>query len=334
MPLITDRKQVEELYQEAAAHKWVLPAFNSENLTTSEAVLQAVLDFGRKRGVDDLPVTIAITCRYPERPQSENYAHNRLWDLGLRLFMADLRTLTDTDSPYGRLRVMVHLDHVQWDLDDGLLSWDMDQFSSIMYDASTLPFEENIRLTAQFVDKNSTKILIEGACDEITEYAHDKKHPEMDAGQVRDYYKRTAVDLIVADLGTEHRSAESRLSYKRDLAHEITKQIGPRLCLHGSSSVAPGNLGNLFSDGVRKVNLWTALERESTAVLFRDMLDHAAQMAGPERVGEWIDQGLLGEKADRSKPLSSEYFTTTYRQQVVFQTMKEIVTRYLNIWYI
>jgi len=44
---------------------------------------------------------------------------------------------------------MVHLDHIQFDDDKELLTWDMDQFSSIMFDASKLPFKENMQLTKQ-----------------------------------------------------------------------------------------------------------------------------------------------------------------------------------------
>ena len=73
------------------------------------------------------------------------------WDIGLKLFLGDLKVLDFKGSPYENLRVMVHLDHVQFDDDKELLSWDMDAFSSIMFDASKLSFEENMKLTKQFV---------------------------------------------------------------------------------------------------------------------------------------------------------------------------------------
>jgi fructose/tagatose bisphosphate aldolase len=333
MPLITDREQVREIYTEAETRKWVLPAFNSENLTTSEAILQAVYDFGRKMQVSDLPVIIGITGRYPDRPQSVYYAHNRQWDLGLRLFLRDLQVLTDKDSPYAKLRVMIHLDHIRWDLDAELLTWDMKNFSSIMYDASTLPFGENIIHTARFVEKMGQIIFIEGACDEIGENTFSGDQT-MSAARAQDYYRQTGVDLIVVNLGTEHRAAESKLNYKRDLARKITALIGPRLCLHGSSSVARQNLGQLFADGVRKVNLWTALERESTSILFQDMLSHVTSMAGPDRVKKWINDKLLGEGIETNGVLSAEYFTTTYRQQIVYKAMQQIVKEYLNLWYV
>ena len=51
------------------------------------------------------------------------------------------------------------------------------------------------------------------------------------------YYRATGVDLIVANLGTEHRADAATLRYHGELARKITRRIGPRLCLHGTSSV-------------------------------------------------------------------------------------------------
>jgi len=88
--------------------------------------------------------------------------------------MDDLKALTSPPSPFAGLSVMVHLDHIQWDADAELLGWDMSQFSSIMYDASVLPFDENIRRTAEFVKHHGKEIFIEGACDEIAEASEHK----------------------------------------------------------------------------------------------------------------------------------------------------------------
>src|SRR5512140_3249251 len=138
MPLILDRKKVLEVYIEAGQKKWVIPTFNSENLTTTEAILSAALDYSQKINKPDLPVTVGITNQYSHRSQSVYYTHTRLWDIGLKLFLADLRVLTGKGSPFEKLNVMIHLDHTQWDSDKPLLEWDMNQFSMIMYDASAL----------------------------------------------------------------------------------------------------------------------------------------------------------------------------------------------------
>ena len=94
MPLITDRNQVLEIYREAAEKKWVLPCFCTENLTTTEAILEAAREYGQVRGVHDIPIIIAITNNYDHRSQTLYYTHTRRWDIGLKLFMSDLKILT------------------------------------------------------------------------------------------------------------------------------------------------------------------------------------------------------------------------------------------------
>ena len=334
MPLILDRKHVLDVFAEAYDRKWVLPTFNVENLTTVEAILEATKEYGKTIGIEDLPIIIGITNNYSHRPQSVYYTQTRKWDIGLRLFLSDLSILTSTESPYEKLKVMVHLDHVQWDDDKELLDWSMKQFSSIMYDASTLPFEKNTINTAAFVKKNKDAIVIEGACDEISSVEGFEKNDLTTPEMAENYFKQTGVDIVVANLGTEHRSGASELQYNGDVARQIRERIGTHLCLHGTSSVSMKNLTKLFDDGICKVNIWTALERDSTPVLFKDMLTNAEKVVGPEKVKELFSEQLLGEKAIHPGSLSINYFTTTYRQELIFQKMKNTITNYLNTWYI
>ncbi len=334
MPIILNREAVLDVYKEATERKWVLPCFNVENLTTIEAVLTATIEYGTVIGVPDLPIIIGITNKYPYRPQSVYYTHTRQWDLGLKLFLNDLNILTLKESPYTNLKVMVHLDHIQWDEDKELLDWDLQQFSSIMYDASTLPLEQNIQKTATFVDQHSNTIVIEGACDEIADSAENDSKDLTTPEMADEFYHKTGVDIIVANLGTEHRSAKANLNYQKKLAQKIAERIGTRLCLHGTSSVPVSQLTHLFNDGIRKVNIWTALERDSSAVLFKKMIDNAARIIGPSETKTLIENDFLGRNLDFNHNASVNFYTTTYRQDVVFHCMKEIVADYLSIWYI
>lgn len=170
MPLIHARPEVLATYANAARRGWVVPCFGSENLTTTEAVLEAALRHAALTGIADLPVTVAITGAYAHRSQASFYTHTRQVGLGLRLFLADLRELTSAGSPYARLRVMAHFDHVQYDLDaEVLASGEPGPWASVMYDASTLPFAENMVRTRAFVEKRGREVVIEGACDEIVD---------------------------------------------------------------------------------------------------------------------------------------------------------------------
>ncbi|MBR1989548.1 MAG: class II fructose-bisphosphate aldolase, partial [Firmicutes bacterium] len=66
---------------------------------------------------------------------------------------------------YEDVDVLLHLDHVQFDDDIELINSDLSEYSSIMYDASALPFEQNIEATAAFVKRMKGKIsMAKTAC--------------------------------------------------------------------------------------------------------------------------------------------------------------------------
>jgi len=334
MALILDRNHVLDVFAEAGEHKWVLPTFNAENLTTVEAILDSVKKYGEMTGIDDLPVIIGITNNYSHRPQSVYYTQTRKWDVGLKLFLSDLSILASQGSPYEKLKIMIHLDHIQWDADKELLGWSMNQFSSIMFDASSLPIEHNIEKTTAFVETNKDTIVIEGACDEISSEGNSAENSLTTPDLAEKYFNQTDVDIVVANLGTEHRANASRLHYHDDLARKISERIGKRLCLHGTSSVSTEKISKLFDDGICKVNIWTALERDSSPDLFKSMLMNASKIVGPEETKKLLEDKLLGENADITSGLSIDYFTTKYRQELIFQKMRSIISDYLKLWYV
>ena len=331
MSLIIERNQVLDIYSEARDRKWVIPSFNAENLTTIEAILDAVYSFGKKKNIKNLPIIIGITNNYSSRSQSVFYTHTKKWNIGIKLFLKNLEVLASQDSPYKHLRVMVHLDHIQWDEDDELLKWDMEQFSSIMYDASTLPLEKNIRYTTRFVESHKSKILIEGACDEISSLSN---HHLTTPDEAEKFFSKTGVDIIVPNLGTEHRSSTSTLKYEGELAREISCKVGPRLCLHGASSLAEEQVSHFFNDGICKVNIWTILERDSAPVLLSKMIENAAKIIGPEKAKKLLEKGLLGENADIIGSPSIDFYATSFRREVIYNQMRNIVRNYLRLLYV
>jgi fructose/tagatose bisphosphate aldolase len=334
VPLILERKKVLDVYAQAAEKNWVIPTFCTENLTTTEAVLSAANDYADKTNQDNLPVTIAITNQYSHRSQSVNYTHTKQWDIGLKLFMADIDVLTGEGSVFSKLNVMTLLDHTQFDTDADLLKWDMNDFSMIMFDASSLPLEQNIELTADFVQRQGSKIVIEGACDEIIDAGGDVHSELTSPDKAKHYFNSTGVDYIVANLGTEHRAADDNLKYHGQLARQISDIIGKKLVLHGTSSVSSRQLENLFSDGVAKVNIWTALERDSAPILFEDMLKNASKIVGQAAAVKLQQQGLLGSAAPLKDNAQIGYYTTLYRQNIIFEKMKDIVKNYFELWYV
>ncbi|MBI4979461.1 MAG: class II fructose-bisphosphate aldolase [Spirochaetes bacterium] len=313
MPLITGRADVFAVYARAAENKWVIPCFCSENLTTTEAILAAAAEHGEAVGIPDLPVSIAITNQYAHRTQSAYYTHTRRWDIGLALFRNDLDVLTGAGSPYHDITTLVHLDHAQHDADSALFNDGLSRYSSIMYDASSVSFDENIQLTRAFMERFGDIIVVEGACDEIIDAVGTPGNALTSPEHAERYARETGVDFMVANLGTEHRASAATLRYDDARAREISAKVGPKIVLHGASSVPAARIAGLYNDGVCKVNIWTVLERDSAPALMTAMKENEERIAG-------------------AKP-DIGFYTTTWRQSILFHSMKDIVRRYLSLWY-
>ena len=228
--------------------------------------------------------------------------------------------------------MLTHFDHGQYDDDAADLAGDLSRFSSVMYDASAAPWEVNLARTAQFVATHGADVLVEGAADEIVDATGGVRGELTSPERAAEFVERTGVDMVVANLGTEHRAAAADLRYVPEAAQAISARIGPRLVLHGASSVPPEQLAGLFSDGVCKVNIWTILERDTSPELLREMVEHADAVAGPEAAA-LAAEGLLGPKAPVGGRPDIAYFTTAWRQEVVLEGMRRIVARYLDLWY-
>ena len=331
--IITKFEEVKKVFEQAEKDGWVIPCICTENQTTTEAILSACSEYGKKIG-RKVPIIIAITVKYSHRHQEINYSYTDDWKTGLELFKGDIKALAGESAPYEDVGVLIHLDHVQFDDDIELLESDLSDYSSIMYDASNLPFEENILKTKEFVKKMKGKILIEGACDEIVDATGTVHNALTTPENAKRYIEQTGVDMIVANLGTEHRATGKELMYHGDLAREIKKEIGNTIVLHGTSSVKNEQVKGLFSDGVCKVNIWTALERDSSKPLLYDMVVNASTVGGTEVVDKLIEEGYLTEKCRTGEKININYFTMRYRQEIIYKEMKKMVTDYLSMWYV
>ncbi len=297
MPLVTDYQQVKEVYQEAAELGTAVGAFCAEDRETLEAILAAALETGREIGVEDLPVCTAWTSRYPARSQMKLLTAAGEAVLGNQLMFSDLDGFLSETSPYRKLRVLPHLDHAFPWLDGDILERFAHRFASVMCDASEKPFEENIRLTARYVEEFGGQVVIEGAADEIHEAGEGGERPGgTTPRQAREFLDRTGVDIIVPNVGTEHRATLDQVAYLPERARALSAEVGSILCLHGTSSVREEDLSRLPEDGFVKINVYTTLAVHGGQALARSVLDHLGNIFTVTQLRELVGAGALGEK--------------------------------------
>lgn len=341
MPLITDYNAVKDVYAQAAEAGISLPVFCTEDRETLEGILASALKMAEEIGVEDLPVIPAWTCRYPPRGQMTLITACGNPVLGTEMMLSDIKLFAGENSPYRKLCIMPHLDHAFPWLDSDILENFVYKFASVMYDASEKPFEENIRMTSEYVKKFKGQVVIEGAVDEIYESnSESKKNEPTTIKQAQKFLSQTGVDIIVPNVGTEHRATADQVKYRSDRAREISNAVGKILCLHGTSSVKPDDLPKLTSDGFIKINIYTTLAVNGGQAVAKDVINNLRNIFNEKQLTEFIQEGILGEKilddnvAEMKHPIKPKLVSVANprRRDAWFEAVRERCYYFLDIF--
>ena len=332
MPIITDYTQVKEIYSETSERGIALPTLCAEDRETLEAILASALEMGKITGIEDIPIIPAWTCRYPPRGQMKLLTACGDPILGINLMLSDLKAFMGQTSPYRKLRVLPHLDHAFPWLDGDILEKYVDCFASVMCDASEKPFEENIRLTAQYAEKVKGKVVVEGAVDEIFEAGSNKqKNKSTTVEQSERFLAQTGVDIIVPNVGTEHRATVDSVKYCGNRAREISKAVGSILCLHGTSSLKPEDINCLPDDGFIKVNIYTSIAVHGGQAVAYNVLNNLENIFSENQLKDLINQKILGgnvphaDSRETCSPIKPKlkYVTNPPRRNAWFSAVRD-----------
>jgi fructose-bisphosphate aldolase class II len=136
-------------------------------------------------------------------------------------------------------------------------------FTSVMIDASLLPFDENVALTRKVVEAaHAVGIQVEG---ELGTIGANDSYGESGAAEIiytnpEDavrFVKETGVDSLAIAIGTSHGlyPAEKNPELRHDLLEQIKAAVGIPLVLHGGSSNPDSELRRAVELGVNKINI-------------------------------------------------------------------------------
>ena len=226
-----------EMFKKAVAGGYAIPAFNFNNMEQLQAIVQAAAE-------TKSPVILQVS------KGARNYANSTL----LR-YMAEGAVAYAKELGWEKPEIVLHLDHGDsFELCKDCV--DMG-FSSVMIDASSLPYEDNIALTKKVVEyAHKYDVTVEaelgvlaGVEDEVASEVSHYTKPE----EVIDFATRTGCDSLAISIGTSHgaykfkpeqctrdpktgRLVPPPLAF--DVLHEIATTLpGGPIVLHGSSSV-------------------------------------------------------------------------------------------------
>ena len=222
----------EKMFANAIAGHYAVPAFNFYNMETLTAILAAA----RKT---HSPVILAA---------SESALKYMGDDMLLGLIAGACIAPNE--------QIALHLDHGH-SLDTCIHAIELG-FSSVMIDASKLPFKENIKLShevAKYAHRHNVSVEAElgtlaGIEDENTK---SEKSSYTRPADVIEFVKRTGVDSLAIAIGTSH-GAYKRKSDDESLRFDILNQIAKQLpdfplVLHGASNVPPAYVDTINHNG-------------------------------------------------------------------------------------
>ena len=218
MPLVTTKEMFEKAYKGGYA----VGAFNVNNMEMIQAIVEA-----------------ASECRSPVILQVSAGARKYANPVYLRhLVQAAVET---TDIP-----IAMHLDHGA-DFETCKASID-DGFTSVMIDASSKPWEENIAITKKVVEyAHDHGVVVEAELGKLAGVEDDVKVEAKDAmftspDEVEEFTSKTGIDSLAIAIGTSHGAYKFKPGQDPKLRIDILEEIGSRLpgfpiVLHGASSV-------------------------------------------------------------------------------------------------
>jgi len=233
---------MKEMLADAKKNHYAIPAFDVSNYEMMKAVLEA--------------------CEEEKSPAL-------LMGLGVDLEGRNMQLLTSmikSASDYFKIPVCLHLDHAT---DFDFIKCAIDAgFSSVMYDGSVLPFEENSQKTAEIVKYAHSKgITVEaelGHVGNASVGSISETGTDTDPGEsltvpeeVRKFVEITDVDALAVAIGTAHGVYKKTPELRIDRLDEITAVCDRPLVLHGGSGTPDDQMKNAIHHGITKINIYS-----------------------------------------------------------------------------
>ncbi len=244
-----------ELLKDAEKNRYAVGSFNTPNLETLRAVVMAAEE-------TNTPVTL-----------NHAMAHNHV------ILVEEIAPLMLKYAKESKVPMSVHIDHGK--TPEFVHKAICLGFTSIMYDCSELPFEENAKRVKEFVDLvHPLGITVEAELGNMLLSAGDGGAP---GKKKEDYYtdpdaaarfcELTGVDCLAITFGTEHGIGDKPQILDIERLKAIKEKVGDRaaLVMHGGSGTPAGEIKKAVIGGIRKINYFSAIDVAATAAVVKEI---------------------------------------------------------------
>lgn len=247
---------MKEILEDAKRHKYAVGAFNTPNLESLRATIDAAEE-------NNAPVIV-----------THAQVHQSVVDIEL------IAPLMLEYAKKAKVPVCVHLDHgttFEYVLKAIRLG-----FTSVMFDRSSLPFENNITETAEIVKyAHMVGVSVEGALGRMPGNNSANKEAEFtvendpreytDPVLAGEFVGRTGCDILTVSIGSIHCMLKDEINITLDIDRllDIQKHIGDcKTGIHGGSGISFSEIRRGISNGITKINYYTDIStRPANAIV-------------------------------------------------------------------
>ena len=176
--------------------------------------------------------------------------------MGVAGFAGMVRSLADA----AKVPVCVHLDHCY---DEEIVFAALRAgFTSVMFDGSQLPLQDNIARTAQVARvAHAFGASVEGEIGSVP-YTEGRDHIRReltDPAEALAFAQQSGVDAMAVSVGNIHRMASAASEIDFDRVERIAALTEIPLVIHGTSGIREEDLQRLKTMGVAKFNIGTTM---------------------------------------------------------------------------
>ena len=166
-----------------------------------------------------------------------------------------------------KVPVCVHLDHgTTLEMIERAINLG---FTSIMIDASSLPFEENIKFTKQVVDMCHPKnISVEGEIGQLitsengtSNKLKSKEYYYTKPNEAKEFVEKTSVDALAIAFGTAHGFYKEKPLLDVNVIKNVKKLVNVPLVMHGGSGLSKEQFQDCIKAGIRKINYYSYMSK-------------------------------------------------------------------------
>ncbi len=285
-----------EVLPQARQRHYAVPAFDC----TEDVMIRAILDTAER---EQSPI-ILMALEYDLQGRGMNYIS------GLVHAVADVY----------RIPIVLHLDHAE-NLDIIRKAIEAG-FTSVMFDGSQLPFQENIDRSREVVEiAHKHGVAVEAELGFVagkdifgSDYPGAGKSLLTQPNEVVDFVSKTGVDALAVSIGTSHGVYVSKPNLDIDLLRAIEAVSAVPLVMHGGSGTPEDQVRSAIRHGITKLNVYAdsrlamfqGLKRSAEIQTRQDPLPDALFKPIREELSQLVAERIKMFLADGKAPIDTK----------------------------